>query len=239
MAEYKLAENLGLPETPKTDIIKYREPYLDLFQLFIAIRRLAAYVTGGDVVLEAPKDGKTYGRKDGAWVDTGGGGGGGGGGCAVSLVKLETITTPTSSVTFTFPALAAGDHLFFKMCYVTTIIGSPSLRVYINGDTAGTSYVSAIDSATTSSGEIVNVGINWSGQTQLEGTITPTPNLVISTAEVPMGRNSSIGTWFRSQGQSYCVSKNVTTPVTSVTIASSVDFTAGSWIALYKFKGSP
>lgn len=233
MAEYKLAENLGLPEIPKTDIIKYREPYLDLFQLFIAIRRLAAYVTGGDVVLEAPKDGKTYGRKDGAWVDTGGGGG------AVSLVKLETITTSTSSVTFTVPALAAGDHLFFKMCYVTTIAGSPRLRVYINGDTTGTSYLSAIDSATTSSGDIVNVGIGWQGQTQLEGTITPTPAYVISTAEVPMGRDSSSGSWFRSQGQSYCTSKNVTTPVTSVTIASSVDFTAGSWIALYKFKGSP
>lgn len=67
MAEYNLGENLGLPEIPKTSIMQYREPYLDLFQIFIAIRRLAAYVTG-TYVPEAPKDGKQYGRKDGAWT---------------------------------------------------------------------------------------------------------------------------------------------------------------------------
>lgn len=102
-------------------------------------------------LLDAPSDGTTYGRKDGAWVAAGGGGGGiivetqdsNYTFVATDAGRCKTRSSNNASVTYTIPAstFSAGDVLYVNfmgtanMSYYTTITRASGVTLYRSGTT--------------------------------------------------------------------------------------------------------
>lgn len=107
---------------PTTSDLADGEVAINAFSKTIYQRIGAAVVAVANYFTDAPSDGTTYGRKDGAWVAAGGGGGGASGNipmtlknAAYTLTAADIGTTlyknTTSAYTYTIPAsvFAAGD----------------------------------------------------------------------------------------------------------------------------------
>lgn len=87
---------------------------------------------------DAPSDGKTYGREDGAWVEITGGGGGGG---AMELVGTYTVAG-SAVTTINIPSLdlsAAGTYILEVNAKNNTATNG-YVNLYFNGDTTATNY---------------------------------------------------------------------------------------------------
>ena len=93
----------------------------------------AAYLDVGAMAsaADAPSDGKTYGRKDGAWAEAGAGGGGGITWSAVSAATTMAANNAyivTDDVDMTLPSsVAAGDQ------FIVHALGA-AVRVVANGN---------------------------------------------------------------------------------------------------------
>lgn len=107
------------------------EPGWDTTQkkLYVGDGTTAGGIAVGSIQ-EAPEDGKTYGRKDGAWSEVTGGGGG----ITWSTVAVATTLTAnnayivTAAVDMTLPAsVAAGDQ------FIVHALGA-SVRIVANGN---------------------------------------------------------------------------------------------------------
>ena len=94
----------------------------------------AAYLDVGAMasVADAPSDGKTYGRKDGAWAEAGAGGGGGGitwsAVSAATTMAANNAYIVTDDVDMTLPSsVSVGDQ------FIVHALGA-AVRVVANGN---------------------------------------------------------------------------------------------------------
>lgn len=122
----------------------------------------AAVVAVANYFTDAPSDGTTYGRKDGAWVATGGGGGGGitwAVSGSASTLAADTAQIVTAAVNKTLPAATSAGQQFIVHAKVDGV------RIVSNGNVI--TGVGSGNDLTLLAGETAHLVVSSSGNLEI------------------------------------------------------------------------
>jgi hypothetical protein len=187
---------------------------------------------------DAPSDGTTYGRKDGAWEAVGGGGGGSG---AMELVGTATVAgSAATSLTMSSLDLAT-DGCYIIHAVLKNATGSTShASLYFNGDTTATNYYRQALS-------VNGVGVN--AEQANDGLAISIEGSISVFAEITLRRDfdgyprshvrNTRSSVTAPQLQHWTHGRNNTANVTSITLSGSVanSLAIGSYFKVFKLVG--